>query len=192
MPIRRRRYKKNARRAYVPSIYRRRFTSTKYMRVALDFISQLGKTTGYVYENSASPIWTVESMLSGSDAWTDYAKVFSFAKLNALAISVTPSSSCNANVNSPYYVCVAYMAREGENPTLEVVRENPSCMILSPLEKSYKYVNLCGNTAEWVPFSYQRFGGRMVAASNVNPTVSPTLTWTVKVTLYFVFKLPLI
>lgn len=191
MPIRRRNYKRNVRR-YVPAIYRRRAPATKYMRVALDFISQVGKTSTYVYESANSNIWTVSSMLSGSDAWTNYSKVFSFAKLNALAVTATPSSTCNTDVSNAFYVCIAYAAREGENPSLEVVRENPTCMILSPLQKSYKYINLCGNTGDWETFDYQNFGGRMVVASNVNPTVTAFHVWTIKVTLYFVFKLPLI
>lgn len=191
MPIRRRNYKRNVRR-YVPAIYRRRAPATKYMRVALDFISQVGKTTGYVYEMVNSNTWSIASMLQNASAWNNYAKVFSFAKLNSLAVTVTPSSTCNSDVTNAFYVCIAYMAREGENPTLDVVRENPTCMILSPLQKTYKYINLCGNTGDWETFDYDNFGGRMVVASNVNPTVQSYHVWTVKVTLYFTFKLPLI
>ena len=192
MPIRRRNYKRNARKSYVPSIYRRRAPATKYMRVALDFISQVGKTTGYVYEVPNSNIWTVASMLENATAWNNYAKVFSFAKLNSLAVTVTPSSTCNTDVSNAFYVCVAYMARVGENPSLDNVRENPTCMVLSPLQKTYKYINLCGNTGDWETFDYQNFDGRMVVASNVNPTVTAFHVWTIKGNLKVKYKVTLI
>lgn len=167
--------------------------SNKYLRISLDAqttIKKIGTTFGF--ENTNSILWSIAAMISGSATWTNYSKVFSFVRLRGISITTIPSPTCNSTTTTtPFYVNIAYFARGvAQDVTREQVLENPTCLTLSPLEKQYKYLNLLGDTGDWVNFVSSNFKGGFCLDSTVNPAAEINLGWSLKVTMYFTLKLP--
>lgn len=187
-------YKKKTYKKYRTSyLYKR--PSNKYLRISLDFMGTIIKgPTAFVWSGleQTPNKWYISNMLLGSVTWQNYSKIFELCRLRSAAITVTPSSTCNNTENTAFYVNLCYYAVDPSSLSLATAVESPNCMTLSPLQKSYKYINLLGNTGSWIglnPNNYEH-NGVLIITSNINSQTSSTLAWTVKVTLYYTLKLP--
>lgn len=197
MPIRRRRYKKNARAYYVPAIYRRRTATTNYFRIKIDYIDRIypfqsTSPAGLYYQfahgggQNASTILTVADILTGNSQFAKLADVFAMCKLRAVSIECSPSDAAG---NLAYPVCVCYFNSELLAPTYAQIAECPAGMMLDATKKKTKYVSLLGNTGDWVPVATASFPGRFAVGQEF---ASGGTGFNLKISLYMIFKQSLI
>lgn len=198
MPIRRRNYKRNARRAYVPSIYRRRsaFTSN-YIRCKIDvvdmigpFLSPSGSGVDYAFAHgdgtNASGVYTISDMLSGNAQFVKLASVFSLCKIKGISVELIPISETKM-LSLP--VSMAYFNSDMIGISYAQVNENPNAIMLDPNRRKYKYISLYGNTGDWKPVVSGSFDGRFIC-EQLQPMQggSSNVRFTVKFSLFMIFK----
>lgn len=199
MPIRRRNYKRNARRAYVPSIYRRRsaFTSN-YIRCKIDVVDMIGAfmsggSGGLEYTfahgdgQNASSIYTISDMLVGNAQFLKLSSVFALCKLKGISVEVIPIGD---SALLQYPVSMAYFNSDQIGITYAMVNENPNSMLLDPTKRKYKYISLLGNTGDWRPVSAGSFDGRLIV-EQLAPFAGQTQSFakfSVKISLFMIFK----
>lgn len=197
MPIRRRRYKRNARRAYVPSIYRRRsaFTSN-YIRCKIDVVDMIGPflsgTGGIDYAfahgdgTNASGIYTISDMLSGNAQFVKLSTVFSLCKIKGISVELIPIGA-DKMITLP--VCMAYFNSDLIGITYAQCCENPNSLMLDPNARKYKYISLLGNTGDWKPVGAGSFDGRfLLEQMHAMQGGSDNVRFTVKFSLFMIFK----
>ena len=198
MPIRRRRYKRNARTYYVPSIYRRRsaFTSN-YIRCKIDVVDMMGAfmsggggleyTFAHGDGQNASSIYTISDMLVGNAQFVKLSSVFALCKLKGISVEVIPIGE---SALLQYPVSMAYFNSDQIGITYAQVNENPNSMLLDPTKRKYKYISLLGNTGDWRPVSAGSFDGRLIV-EQLAPFSGLTQAYakfSVKISLFMIFK----
>ena len=198
MPIRRRRYKRNARTYYVPSIYRRRSASTtNYFKIKIDYIDRVipitlttpaGTWLQFAHGSGANPssLLTVNEILTGNSQFARLADVFAMCKLRAVSMEFAPS---NATGSLPIPVCACYFNSDIQAPTYAQIAECPAGMMLDAIKKKTKYVSLLGNTGDWSPVDPASFPGKFAIGQEYQ---SNGVSFNVKISLYLIFKQSLI
>ena len=198
MPIRRRRYKRNARTYYVPSIYRRRsaFTSN-YIRCKIDIVDMIGPfltpSAGgfdFVFAHgdgtNASSVYTISDMLVGNSQFVKLATVFAYCKLKGISVEMIPIGEGKL---LSYPVSMAYFNSDQIGITFAQVNENPNCMLLDPTKRKYKYISLLGDSGDWKPVSAGSFDGRFIIEQLMPvPSSTENARFSIKISLFMIFK----
>lgn len=202
MPIRRRNYKRNARRAYVPSIYRRRsaFTSN-YLRCKIDVVDTIGAFMSSVSGGfdvvfahgdgqNASSIYTISDMLVGNAQFVKLSGVFAYCKLKGISVEMIPIGEKQVLA---WPVSMAYFNSDQIGISYAQVNENPNCMVLDPTKRKYKYISLLGDAGDWKPVSAGSFDGRFII-EQLTPfpggagAQNDFAKFTIKISLFMIFK----
>lgn len=197
MPIRRRNYKRNARRAYVPSIYRRRsaFTSN-YIRCKIDIVDMIGPfltpSAGgfdFVFAHgdgqNASSIYTISDMLVGNSQFNKLATVFALCKIKGISVELVPIGD---SVYLQYPVSMAYFNSDQIGITFAQVNENPNMMLLDPTKRKYKYISLLGDAGDWKPVSAGSYDGRFIVEQLAPASGDAKARFSVKFSIFMIFK----
>lgn len=136
------------------------------------------------------------SLLTFGDLFRLYPQVntlgglFTYYKIKGVALEATPCASNingSRNVVDDPIVIIGVRANNNILMTYGEVKILNSALTCDPVNTKRKYDNLLGSTSAWTDVQ-NPINGSISAVSNVNYTGDTTPRWTVKFTIYVLYK----
>ena len=141
-------------------------------------------------QNANAATWstnTIGKMMQGYTYSLTLSGLFSFYKIQGMAIEVIPKFNNADQVAQQTDVFLGYRVGNDDHMTLAEIKAVNQSLILDPRNRQRKYWKTLGNYGDWTNTS-NAIGGGLSVESAVNGSRDTQHGWSIKVTMYLIYK----
>lgn len=130
---------------------------------------------------------TLSKILQGYSYTQVLAGLFSFYKIQGIAIELIPKYNSSLQVADQVDVYLGYRVGNDDHMTLQEIKAVNQNLLLDPRNRQRKYFRTLGDYGSWVNTS-NAIGGGISIDAPYDGSRNTQHSWTIKVSLYLIYK----